>query len=467
MVSLDNKWLSGILSHVQLGDKRLVTRLGGIIQAAIKSPASSIPEANKIRKNIQAAYRFFDNEKSNAEKIRDAFFKYTSEEISDQKMVIVATDTVEISYNKNRKNRVGGYILKPGTNGVFLHTGLVINTNGVAQGIVFQKHWARDDKDFGKSKKCAQKDIEDKESYCWIECIDAVGKHVPENVTAFVTCDRGGDIYEALTHERRSNIHLLIRATHNRTIDDKEHSHLFDAVKAEPVAKTITVIVRAKQHKTREAILEVHFREVSIKRPQRLSKKKDKYPDHVNVTIIFASEINVPEGETHIEWKLITTANVDSVEMAVQCIKIYALRWIIERYHYTLKSGCCVEELQLQTPERLKRALTIYSIVAWRIMHITYIARENPEAPCTIILKDYEWKALCCCSSEKETPPSEPPTVQQAVLLIAKLAGFMGRKGDGFPGLKVIWRGMKILNNITHMYCIMRKICPVEQYNIY
>lgn len=467
MISSDNKWLSGILSQVQLGDKRLVTRLGEIIQAAIKSPASSIPEANKTRKKIQAAYRFFDNEKSNAEEIRDAFFKYTSEKISDQEMVIIATDTVEISYSKNRKNRVGGYILKPGTNGVFLHTGLVINRGGVTQGTIFQKHWTRDDKDFGKSKKCAQKDIEEKESYCWIECIDAVEKHVPENVTAFVTCDRGGDIYEALTHERRSNIHLLIRATHNRSIDDKEHPYLFDAVKAEPVAKKITVTVRAKQHKTREATLEVRFRKASIKRPQRLNKKKDKYPDHVDVTIIFVSEINVPVGEEHIEWKLITTANVDSAEMAVQCIKIYALRWIIERYHYTLKSGCCVEELQLQTFERLERALAIYSIVAWRIMHMTYIARENPEAPCTIILDDDEWKALCCCSSEQAIPPSEPPTVKQAVLLIAKLGGFMGRKGDGFPGLKVIWRGMKVLKNITHMYCVMREKCPIEQFDIY
>jgi hypothetical protein len=247
---------------------------------------------------------------------------------------------------------------------------------------------------------------------------------------------------------------LLVRATHNRAIDDNEYAYLFDAVDAQSVEKTITVTIRGKEQKTREATLEIRYTQAKIKRPKSLKKS---YPELIQVSVISASEISAPDGISPAGWYLVTSIIVDSVDLAIWCVEKYALRWIIERYHFTLKSGCQIEELQLETTESIERALAVYSIVAWRLMHITYLARKDPDIPCTKVLSDDEWKALCCFTEKTTTPPKRPPTLKEAVTLIAKLGGFLARKGDGVPGLEVIWRGFRRLDDITETYKIFQK----------
>ena len=113
----------------------------------------------------------------------------------------------------------------------------------------------------------------------------------------------------------------------------------------------------------------------------------------------------------------------------------------IERYHYALKSGCQVEELQLETVDRLHRALAVYSVVAWRLLYLTYMARAEPDTPCTSCLSNPEWQALYCQIHRTRHVPDRPPTLQIAVVWIARLGGFLARKRDGNPGVKVLWRG--------------------------
>jgi hypothetical protein len=37
--------------------------------------------------------------------------------------------------------------------------------------------------------------------------------------------------------------------------------------------------------------------------------------------------------------------------------------------------------------------------------------------------------------------PQEPPKLRELIRLIAKRGGFLGRKGDGEPGVKTLWQG--------------------------
>jgi Transposase Tn5 dimerisation domain len=120
---------------------------------------------------------------------------------------------------------------------------------------------------------------------------------------------------------------------------------------------------------------------------------------------------------------------------------------LIERFHYTLKSGCKIEQLQLETKDRLLNALATYSIVAWRLMHLTYCARIHPEESCEIALLPAEWKLLRR-KFEPKNRSKQPPTLHQAVGWIAQLGGFLARKNDGEPGLKTIWRGIGILHHL-------------------
>ena len=121
-----------------------------------------------------------------------------------------------------------------------------------------------------------------------------------------------------------------------------------------------------------------------------------------------------------------------------------------------MKSGCRIEDRQLETVERLKRCLTLYSVIAWRILYATMQARVVPNAPCTVLLDDDEWQGLYCRIHRVAVAPAKPPTLRQAVRWIAQLGGFLGRKHDGEPGVTVLWKGFQHLVDITAMYRIMR-----------
>ncbi|MGC1527681.1 MAG: IS4 family transposase, partial [Phormidesmis sp.] len=125
----------------------------------------------------------------------------------------------------------------------------------------------------------------------------------------------------------------------------------------------------------------------------------------------------------------------------------YSYRWLIERYHFTLKSGCKIEDLQLQHRHRLLKALATYSIVAWRLMTMTYQARLTPDVSCEVIFTPTEWKLL----RRRFVPKSrskKPPTLHQATRWLARLGGFQDRKGDGEPGIKTLWRGYTKLQHL-------------------
>ena len=105
-----------------------------------------------------------------------------------------------------------------------------------------------------------------------------------------------------------------------------------------------------------------------------------------------------------------------------------------------LKSGCQVERCLLETAERLSRYLTLFSIIGVRLMHVAYLARSQPQLPATEVFSQEEIEALHVrvhCAR----PPAQPPTLREAVRMIGGLGGHLGRKGDGEPGMTVIWRG--------------------------
>lgn len=123
-----------------------------------------------------------------------------------------------------------------------------------------------------------------------------------------------------------------------------------------------------------------------------------------------------------------------------------------------LKSGCRLEQLQLETADRIERALATYTIVAWRLLWLTYVARYHPDATADTALETYEWKALYCHIHSTPTAPETPPTLNQCVRWIARLGGFLGRKRDGEPGVKTIWLGLRRLHDIAATWKLFQGI---------
>jgi hypothetical protein len=152
-------------------------------------------------------------------------------------------------------------------------------------------------------------------------------------------------------------------------------------------------------------------------------------------------------------WLLVPSLLVPSLEDALRCLHWYSYRWLIERFHFVLKSGCRFEDLQLENAERLKRALASYLIVAWRLLWLTYEARRQPEQPCSEVLETYEWQALYCFHTSHA--PSAASSSYPALHWIARLGGFLGRRADGEPGVKTIWLGFRRLADIAAAWQLM------------
>jgi hypothetical protein len=219
----------------------------------------------------------------------------------------------------------------------------------------------------------------------------------------------------------------------------------------QPVAATQQLQVpRRGAQSARVAHLEIRFAAVRLKPPQR----KPHLPS-LELGAVLAQEVDAPPGVKPLRWMLLTTCAVTSAASALEKINWYRLRWGIEVYHRTLKSGCKIEERQLGTADRIETCLAIDLVVAWRIFHLAKLGRDVPDVPCTIFFEEFEWKALHTHITKTPIPPAQPPPLRQALRMVATLGGFLGRKGDGQPGTTTLWRGLQYLDGIAAMWKYM------------
>ncbi len=374
-----------------------------------------------------------------------------------EKKVVVAQDTCEFDFTTHRKTRGLGVLSHPYRRGMKVHTALAVSRAGVPLGVLYQKVWVRDEQEVGKRHQRRRFVTAEKESQRWIETEQEVQALVGEEIEVVVVADREADIYDYLAQERPAGWALLIRAAQDRRVADEEGRRLWAAIRAQPLQGEMEVEVgRSKDRMPRQAKVSVRWMQTKIEPP--LHRKGRQRLPSIPVSVILVEEIDPPEGEAGLCWLLVTTLQVENLEQAQECVRWYALRWLIERFHFVLKSGCQVEQLQLAEEERLERAIAVYQLVAWRLLWLTYEARRAPAHSCEGILQRQEWEALYCLIHQTAKPPAEPPTLEQAVRWIARLGGFLGRKGDGVPGVKALWRGWFILQVAVEMYRILR--CP-------
>ena len=204
----------------------------------------------------------------------------------------------------------------------------------------------------------------------------------------------------------------------------------------------------------RTAELELRFGQVTLRRPKRAICERE----ILTIYVVDVQEVNTATGETPVHWLLLTSLPVESVSQAQEVVRFYTYRWLIERFHYVLKSGCKLEERQLRAEERLERLLAVYNQVAWHLLWLTYQARHTPDAPCTVALQTSEWQALYSFIHHTQKLPQKPPSLRQSVRWMGQLEGFLGRKGDGDPGVKVLWQGWQRLQDITSTWLIFHPL---------
>ena len=356
------------------------------------------------------------------------------------------------------------------TPGLLVHSVLAATAQGVPLGVLHQQVWARDAAQSGKKKKRQSLPISEKESYRWLQSLQATQQAVPAGTHIVTIADREADIYDLFAMPRAESMDLLIRASSDRNVgQDEQNEKLWQRVQASPVRGTMTIHLEHRPgQRERDVTLSVRWASVTL-RPSAhdaIRLHPVRIPIHLMAVLVQEVRETPPrdedpkqDEETNTEdllsWMLLTSLAVDSFAQAAQCVLWYRCRWLIERYHLVLKSGCRIEELHVETAERLERALATYGIVAWRLLWLTYEARQRPEASCEVVLQPSEWHALYAHIHQSATLPLTPPTLREATRWIAQLGGFLARNSDGEPGVQTLWRGWRRLEDLAAMWLLL------------
>lgn len=447
------RWAQEEFASAPLPDRRLVKRLIVMATDFAGHPTAPIPQACGCWGKTKAAYRFFDNEAVQPQAVLKAHLEATVQRLQGHRVVLCVQDTTTLNYSTHPRSRGLGPISnnRDKTVGLFLHTTLALTVSGQPLGVLAAHSWARVPDSFGRSSQVRNRTPrQQKESQKWMESLLACQSLAGQcaSSTLVNVADREGDLYDlfqqALAPSEGPRVHLLVRAQHNRQVGHPQ-KYLWDYLADQPPRAQLQVQVpRQTGVPARLATLTIRFGPVTLQPP---CLKESQAP--LSLWAVEVREERPPKNTSPICWRLLTTLPVETVEAAVEKVRWYAQRWSIEVLHKVLKSGCRIEQRQLETAARLQRVLMLDLVVAWRVMALCRGARATPEALASEWFAESEWRALWCYMNQRDQPPPQAPTVWQAVQWIARLGGFLGRAGDGDPGPIVVWRGLQQLRAIT------------------
>jgi hypothetical protein len=450
-----------------LGDQRLTKRLGKVIESLGAKPNMSVPAATPGRAEMEAAYRFFDNDKVSPEKILEPHIEATRERVSQADVALLIQDTTDVDLTRPKQQVRGAGPLEYHTRfGAFFHPLVAFNEHGLPLGIAWQKSWTRSKlKSMTTNEKgrwIRKTPIEGKETYRWIEGLRATREFAETCPPTTCVCiaDSDADIYELFCEPRatsRGEVHLLVRACKNRITTDTEVTWL-EAARATKCLYQCSVNVSArtaklstekrKRHETRDARLaelEVRATTATVRPPYRPGRNR-KLLD-VTLNVVLAEESSSPNDATPIQWLLATTLPIEDVQQVRQIVSYYSIRWQIEIYFRTLKCGCRIEDRQFETVERILNCLAVYAIIAWKVLYLSRLGSECPELSCELIFEPSEWKSVWM-TIRKANPPSTPPQLNEMIRMIASLGGYVVRQSTR-PGTQTLWFGMQRVYDLS------------------
>jgi hypothetical protein len=454
-------------------------RLALILDQFSSKPHESIPAACGGWAEITAAYRFFDNDKVTSAKVLAPHRNATLTRCREHPVVLVAQDTSDLELTRAQE-QVGGPLGDEKHWGIHVHPSLVMTPQQVPLGIFDAHLWARDPKDFRKRKKARTKPIHEKESFRWLAGYRQACALRRELGTQVVSlADSEGDIYECFLARADSSegptADFIVRACQNRCLSKKDPAYeedvttlLWDAVENQAVQgrRTIEVSSRPKQtgdgskrrqaRSARTATVTLQAATVQLKgvrRPGPDGTSSSQLPD-VTVNVVLVREEHPLAEEPAVEWLLLTSLPVTTLSEIETVVDYYSCRWLIEQYFKVLKSGCEVEKLQLETTTRLVNCVSVYLIVAWRVLYLVRLGRECPEMPCEAVLMPEEWQSAWRVATGEEAP-KKPPPLGVMIRLIAQLGGYIPRPNDP-PGSKTMWIGLQRVRDFALVWTIFR-----------
>lgn len=456
------------IAGVQLGDARLAARAVSLVETLAVSPEESFPDRVKDDSELEALYRFVNNERVSFEGLLAPHVQATASRAAAAGQVLVLHDTTTFSFGGETPRRGLGRI-KKGGQGFSAHTGLVVRaSDGEPLGVVGAVPVVRDAPLKPRAATRAKVYDHPREFERWGTLVDQSIERLP-GCTPIHVMDREADAYPLFCKLRKAGQDFVIRCKDDRVLDvphgDKTRPrHLYDAVDRAPLMLTREVELSTKRpdrmarlRKTRgrmmrTAFLRVTATSVDVRHPPYTAGKSrtgSDLPRAVPLNVVHVYEVDTPEGQEPVEWLLYTTLSVEMAEQVAAVIDHYRRRWLIEEYFKALKTGCAYEKRQLESKHALLNALGLFIPIAWRLLTLRYLARETPNLSALRILSARQLEIL---RARDKVSLSAQPTVREAMLAVAAEGGHI--KNNGEPGWRVLARGYEQLLQIEIGYVL-------------
>ena len=438
---------------VWLGDPRRDRRAVAIAHAMATETGVSLPKQLHDEAALEATYRFLQSGHVSYEELIRPHVEATRQDCLEQGEVLLIQDTTEIDYQPHPKTSGLGPIGNGSHQGFLLQTVLAVVPNSrQVLGIAQQEPFLRQPAPPKETKQ--QRLQRERESQVWERSVQALGSP-PEGVRWVHIGDRYSDIFSFLSLCREMQCDFLIRAAQDRCVDllveqaerpvpPRSHHaerpsppalHLFEVVESWPAQATSTVEITASQkRKARTANVSLSWQPLRLL-PPRGQESKGWHP--LVVWVIHVWEPEPPEGVEALEWVLLSSLPTQTREQAEQRVDWYRARWMVEDFHQGLKTGCQIEQRQLQDYEGLRTILGLLAPMAVRLMQLRAASRQDPEQPASQVLPP----DVVAVVAHLDHRPAETMTIQQCWHAIARYGGYLGRKSDGPPGWKTLWRG--------------------------
>lgn len=443
-----------------LGDARREARLLMLAEALAKDPDLSFPEALPDRAALEACYRLVNNDDVSSQAILRPHVLATVERLKPHTRVLAVHDTTH--FQPSAKAIREGF----GSRGFWAHVSLAVSADGRREplGLLGLDAWPSPEdakkKKKRKTKTSTQQRRQDANrlSKRWLQQSLQDESFVSGVVLIHVE-DREADIYACMEARSTAGMHFIVRAqSYRKVLVDDDVENILEHMRAQPRRLRRVVQLSRRQvkpgmkssHQSREgrtAKLAITAAPVVVRRPR---KDGDDVAASISLHAVHVVEEDAPEGEEPVEWLLLTTEPIETDEEIEFVVDSYRARWVIEEYFKALKTGCAYESRQLESYDALLNALSIFAVIAWRLLWLRFAAQHGTTTlPVSAVVTDDEVAVL-----RAQQRIGDSPTVEEVLRGIAKLGGHL--KWNGEPGWEVLWRGFRTLRLLASGFALGR-----------
>jgi hypothetical protein len=439
-----------------LGDERRTQRLLTIVEAFAATPASSLPEIARDDAELEATYRFLENDSIDATEMAVPHYQGTARRSEEYESVLVIHDASNAAYPLDEDLRDGLGTMGNLQQGFRFLPALVLSGDGQNKplGLAAMDAWAEDTHAV-KVNRSGRKESRRTswgriDADRWLNSVTEAGRYARKGVRSIHVIDAEGEGYKLFSTILARQEGFVVRFRKQRLValaeDPNEFMRISEAANKLEGVLEVTVPLCARKasrdgrHPARDARLArltFSAAPVRLKKSYDLNKTDPELPEFLDVNLVVVSELNPPEGQEPVEWLVATSEPIETVQNVERVVAIYKARWTIEEFFRELKTGCDFEGRQLKSFGALRRLLSIVAVIAWRTLLLRHQSRFNPKAPATTVLTP---AMIFILRASGRRPLSGTPSVEEALLAVAGLGGHI--KNNGPPGCVVLRRGM-------------------------